>query len=50
MEKMSGALNPVQKKKKVDNLLYDMAHRDHSVMVIGLGRAAKWMLKDAQSN
>ncbi|MGB3976558.1 MAG: RNA-binding domain-containing protein [bacterium] len=50
MEKMSDALNPVQKKKKVDNLLYDMAHRDHSVMAIGLGRAAKWMLKDSHSN
>ncbi len=50
MEKMSDALNPVQKKKKVDNLLYDMAHRDHSVIAIGLGRAAKWMLKDTQSN
>lgn len=44
IDKLSDALTAAQKRKKIGNLLQEMARRDGSIRTQGIKRAAKWLL------
>lgn len=44
MDKFSDMLNEEQKRKKVDNLLYEMSKKDQSITHLGTNRNSKWSL------
>jgi len=46
MDKLSDALSHDQKKNRVGNLLFEMAHKDKEIVAIGPRKSALWQLSD----
>jgi ATP-dependent DNA helicase RecG len=46
MDKLSDALDGQQKRRRIGNLLFEMSHRDESIIAIGPRRRAVWRLRD----
>jgi ATP-dependent DNA helicase RecG len=44
LDKLSDALDDQQKRKKINNLLYEMSKKDESIKNIGTSRKPKWVL------
>jgi len=47
MDKLSDALDHKQKRKKIGNLLFEMANKDKSIVYMGPRKSGQWHLKNA---
>jgi ATP-dependent DNA helicase RecG len=46
LDKLSDTLSEKQKRKRVDNLLYEMSHKDESIAATGPRKSALWRLRE----
>ena len=45
LDKISDALDEKQKRSRVGNLLFEMSHKDKTIVAIGARRSAGWRLR-----
>lgn len=45
MDKLSDALDGQQKRRRIGNLLFEMSHKDESIIAVGARRGAVWRLR-----
>jgi ATP-dependent DNA helicase RecG len=45
MDKLSDALDGQQKRRRIGNLLFEMSHKDESIIAVGARRGAVWQLR-----
>lgn len=50
MDKLSDVLNKQQKRNQITNLLYEMSHKDQTIIAVGPRKAAKWRLQSVLKN
>lgn len=48
LDKLSDALTEKQKRKQINNLVFEMAHKDKKITTSGPKRTAEWRLRDEE--